>query len=107
MTAADGPPHPTGQVWTTAEDGGLVLHLRGEVDSAAVARYEKDATADEQVVAVDAGEVTFLNSAGLVLVVRLTKQRREAGHRPVLRSPTPAVLQVLRLTGTDSLFELP
>jgi anti-anti-sigma factor len=107
------PPHPPGAVWLERGDGGLVLHLQGEVDSATVARWDRErpsAAADGvpqgAVVAVDASAAAFLNSAGVALLVRETESHRGAGGRPELRSPSRTVLQVLRLTGVADLFDV-
>jgi ABC-type transporter Mla MlaB component len=59
------------------------------------------------VVAVDASAAAFLNSTGVVLLVRETDAHRRAGGRPELRNPSRAVLRVLRLTGVAAdLFDV-
>ena len=90
-----------------------VLHLRGEVDAATVARWERDrpspgtdGTAHGVVVAVDASAAPFLNSAGVALLVRETDAHRRAGGRPELRNPSRTVLQALRLTVMADLFDV-
>jgi anti-anti-sigma regulatory factor len=42
----------------------------------------------------------------VALLVRETDAHRRAGGRPLLRNPSRAVLQVLRLTGVADLFEV-
>jgi anti-anti-sigma factor len=88
-----------------------VLRLSGEIDTSTVARYQASLGAAEssdveQVIAVDARQVTFLNSTGLGLLIRSTLACRESGHSPVLLGPRRAVLQVLKLTGTTALFRI-
>jgi len=102
------PPHPPGSVWVEHGDSGAVLHLRGEIDSATVARFDevRGPGPGSGVVAVDATAAAFLNSSGVALLVRETEPHRAAGGRPVLRNPTRAVLQVLRLTGVSALFDV-
>ncbi len=105
------PAHPSGAIWVEQSDGGPVLHLRGEIDTATVSRYQArpgaaDSSNGEHVVAVDARQVTFLNSTGLGLLIRSTDAHREAGHSPALFGPTRAVLRVLELTGTTALFHI-
>ena len=105
------PPHPPGAVWLERGDGGVVLHLRGEVDTATVARWDAerpgaDGAPSGSVVAVDASAAAFLNSAGVGLLVRETDAHRRAGGRPELRNPSRGVLQVLRLTGVADLFDV-
>ncbi|WP_167761024.1 STAS domain-containing protein [Geodermatophilus sp. DF01_2] len=113
MTPSAVPPHPPGAVWLEPGHDGSVLHLRGEIDAATVARWDDErATApaggapQDAVVAVDASAAAFLNSAGVALLVRETEAHRLAGGRPVLRNPSRAVRQVLRLTGVGDLFDV-
>jgi anti-anti-sigma factor len=106
------PPHPPGAVWLEPGNGGAVLHLRGEVDAATAARWERDRPSPgtdgtaHGVVAVDASAAAFLNSAGVALLVRETDAHRRAGGRPELRNPSRTVLQVLQLTGMADLFDV-
>ncbi|SNR95064.1 anti-anti-sigma factor [Geodermatophilus pulveris] len=111
MIPSSVPPHPPGAVRLEPGTGGLVLHLAGEVDSATVARWDRDRPGVDgrpqgAVVAVDASAAAFLNSAGVALLVRETESHRRAGGRPELRNPSRAVLQVLRLTGVAGLFDV-
>ena len=113
MTLSAVPPHPPGAVWLEPGDGGGVLHLRGDIDAATVARWDQDRPSpgadgapQGAVVAVDASAAAFLNSSGVALLVRETDAHRRAGGRPLLRNPSRAVLQVLRLTGVADLFEV-
>jgi anti-anti-sigma factor len=107
------PPHPPGTLWLEPGDGGHVLHLRGDVDAATVARWNEDrssAGADgaprDMIVAVDASAAAFLNSTGVALLVQETDAHRRADGRPELRNPSRAVLQILRLTGVADLFDV-
>ena len=113
MPPSYGPPHPPGAVWLESGDGGQVLHLRGEVDAATVARWNEDRSSpgadgasQRAVVAVEASAAAFLNSTGVALLVRETDAHRRAGGRPELRNPSRSVLQVLRLTGVANLFDV-
>ena len=108
MTPSAMPPHPPGAVRLEPADGGLVLHLLGEVDAGTVASWDRDRAAGPQdaVVAVDASAATFLSSSGVAMLLRETEAHRAAGGRPELRSPSRAVLQVLRLTGMVELFDV-
>ncbi len=112
VTPSAAPPRPPGAVWLEPGNGGAVLHLRGEVDAATVARWERDrpppgtdGTAHGVVVAVDAS-AACPNSAGVALLVRGTDAHRRAGGRPELRNPSRTVLQVLWLTGMADLSDV-
>jgi anti-anti-sigma factor len=109
MTTSPPPPHAPGSIRFAAEDGGIVLHLTGEIDSATVADYRRTAPRDAEppaLLLIDASAVTFMNSVGAGFLLEQTTAARQAGVRPLLRRPSRAALQVLRLTGLDLLFEL-
>jgi len=102
-------PFPAGSITVESRDGGMVLRLEGEVDTATVAAFDAEhpgGNAFAGVWVVDASAVTFLNSVGVRLLVRATEPARAAGIRPVLWHPSRVVEQVLRLTGVDELFDV-
>ncbi len=86
-----------------------VLRPTGEVDIAAVAVLRPgwlalcDLTQPELVV-VDLSDVTFLDGAGVGLLVALHNRQRGHGGRVHLRSVSRRVAKVLRLTGVSALF---
>ena len=93
-------------MWFSDEDGVPVLHLSGEIDAATVAHFEREHDGTGPVVRiVDAGQATFLNSTGVGFLIRRTAAARKEGTPPLLRRPSRAVLQVLRLVGADGLFD--
>ncbi len=105
MTAV--PPHPQGRIWERDEDGGRVLHLDGEIDTATVDAFERGRDpASPPVTVVAAENATFVNTAAVRLLVRVTSAHRAAGRRPVLLHPPRRVRQVLALTGVEELFEV-
>lgn len=100
-----------GSIWTVHEDGGAVLHLRGEVDDIAVSEYEAAARTSGGsgahrgvVVAVEASAVTFMNAAALRFVLRETAPLVSTGRRPVLRRPSRPVRLVLELADLSDVF---
>ena len=105
------PPSAQGSIRVGIEDGGLVLHLTGEVDTATVAEFEAtevaggDSSQARLLLVIDASAVTFMNSVGVGFLLRQTEATRNAGLRPLLRRPSRAALHVLQLTGIDKLFD--
>jgi anti-anti-sigma factor len=90
--------------------GGVpVLRPSGEVDIAAVTRLRPawlalaDATSPELVV-VDLAEVTFMDVAGLGLLVGLRNRQQQHGGRVHLRHVPHRVTTLLELTGLAHLF---
>lgn len=95
----------SGDVRTTR--GGTRWEMRGEIDAAVQARHEDELlrlaqSADERI-HIDLGGVTFMDSGGL----RLLYHAATAGAgTPVLVNVPHRVLDLLELSGVDSLFEL-
>ena len=58
------------------------------------------------VVALDLREVSFLDSSGLRLMLRLHKDLGEAGRRLVLVQGPRRVARVFELTGAEDQFEI-
>ena len=107
---ANSPLRPLGEIRLRVEDGRCVLHLRGDIDTAVVAAFEADAGRGAQlpgrIDVIDAAEVTFLNSVGVRLLLQLTGPARAAGVRPVVRRPSRATLQLLRVNRLRELFDV-
>jgi anti-anti-sigma factor len=98
-----------GSITIEHEAGGRrVLCLSGDVDSAAVAEYERRQGGLPVVVdEIDAGGVSFLASAGLAVMVRCAGAAAATGRRPVLRAAAGPVDRVLRAAGLGSYFARP
>ncbi len=84
-------------------DGVPVLRLRGEVDIAAVTRLRPTwlelADAGPPVIVVDLRDVTFMDVAGVSLLVALRNRQVAHGGRVHLRRVPTQVTRVLQLTG--------
>jgi anti-anti-sigma factor len=108
--SASSPLRPPGGIRLRTEGGRCVLELCGEVDTAVATAFQADAGVLLQhpplIDVVDTADVTFLNSVGMRLLLRLTEPARAAGRRPQLRRPSRATLQLLRLTHLDELFDI-
>jgi anti-anti-sigma factor len=93
-----------GSITVETEGDRRILRLRGDVDSAVVARFtESQGRQPPAVDAIDAGAVTFLSSTGLALLVRCSEAAVAAGReRPVLRSASRVAKRVLELAGLDA-----
>jgi anti-anti-sigma regulatory factor len=85
-----------------------VLCLRGDVDTAVATRFTSSQERQRVVVdAIDAGEVTFVSSSALALMLICVEASLAAGRRPVLRSASHQVDRALQLSGVDSVFPRP
>lgn len=89
--------------------GDDVVRVSGELDIRTCERLER--LAGELVdnghrVVLDLSELTFCDSTGLAVLVRLHKRAEAAGGTLVLRSPVPRVHNLLTLTGLTRLFRV-
>jgi ABC-type transporter Mla MlaB component len=99
----------------------LTLCLSGEIDGAVVASFTHrlsdggrpaaEPTGEPAglpaVAAIDAGAVTFIDSAGLVFLVRCLQASQTAGRPLVLRASSPSLDRVLARTALTELFSRP
>src|SRR3954449_9870128 len=99
----DGAPLP-GAITVETEDGRRVLSLTGDIDSAVVARFRDTyGPAWPAVDSIDAGNVSFISSTGLAVMLRCSDAAVAAGReRPVLRAASHVTKRVLQLAGLDT-----
>ena len=95
---------PSGTISLEPDGHGVVLWLRGDVDAPVVEQFEAAHPETVPVVAVDVGDMTYIDSSGLGFLVRWARATSGAGDPPVLRRPTRRFDQVLDLTGLTPLF---
>jgi anti-anti-sigma factor len=87
--------------------GSVVIRLQGELDMATAPQFARllNAALDigASTLVLDLAGLSFLDSSGIHV---LLSAHHRAGHECsfVVRSPTGAVLKVLRLTGLDQLM---
>ncbi|WP_156755343.1 STAS domain-containing protein [Actinokineospora pegani] len=88
----------------------VVVRAGGRVDVQTVGAVRtalRDAEQDRaDVLVLDLSEVSFLDSAGLSLLVEQHKRCAEHGVALRLVADSPAVLRPIELTGLDSLLEI-
>jgi anti-anti-sigma factor len=89
----------------------LSLALIGELDVSCARRFGdllRDATAEglEELV-IDLRSVTFIDSTGIVLLIKADALAREEGfHLQIVKSPTEIVRAVFEVSGIDTLLPL-
>lgn len=92
------------------EEGRVTVALSGEIDLASLEPLEHElAPTIEQpppVLVLDLRAVTFLDSSGLRLILRLDRGQREAGSRLAVVRGGRRVARVLELTGAEDHLEL-
>jgi anti-sigma B factor antagonist len=90
----------------SAEDG--ELRLVGELDAYTGPSLQEALAAlgPESDVTLDLGEVTFIDSSALRILVGETATRADAGGAVRLRGPSVAVLRLLEVSGLADHFEI-
>ena len=91
-------------------DYGLDVALEGEIDLSTVgeleARLSESVNGDAPVLSLDLRGVSFLDSSGLRLVLRLNKDLQEAGRRLVLVQGPRRVAKVFELSGVEGELDI-
>lgn len=92
------------------DDRTRIAKLEGRIDSTNCTEFETQleagVDADATLVILDFGEVNFISSAGLRVVLKMAKQLRSRGAKLGLCSlPTP-IQQVLEVSGFDRILPL-
>jgi anti-anti-sigma factor len=85
-----------------------VVRLQGELDCASAQDLEAALSGQLQAhraVVLDLTELSFLDCAGLGVVLAIDHRARRAGRRILLANPAPAVARLLTLTHCDVILE--
>jgi anti-sigma B factor antagonist len=84
-----------------------VVQPRGEVDVATTGvlrRALEEQLARGRHVVVDLSQVTFLDAAGITVLLAAETEARRAGCRLTVENPAGIVARVLRITGADAVL---
>jgi anti-sigma B factor antagonist len=97
-------------VEVTRVGGGAVVRIEGEVEFATAPRLRATLLdlAQEGVspVVVDLAAVSFLDSAGISLLIQAKKRLANANADLVLRSPQQNIRRVLEISGVTEFFRI-
>ncbi|HVW44549.1 MAG TPA: STAS domain-containing protein [Amycolatopsis sp.] len=99
--------------WDRPDPGALVVRVSGAVDAASARRMREGIAAARDAgetaagrVVIDLSEVSFLDSAGLAMLVETASRCHQAGQAFVLVAQGSAVLRPLQLTGLDKILTI-
>ena len=95
----------------TVDEGGFVrLALKGELDLSTVSQVEEElrrAEAEEpDLLVLDLGELSFLDSTGLRLIVTADQRAREHGRRFAIMKGPETVQRVFAITKLDDRLDI-
>lgn len=97
-------------VSTSQQNGVFVLSFGGDIDvaSAVMVRDALDRViaAGHHVIVLDLGEVRFLDSTGLGVMVGRLKAVRDLGGDMHLVCSSPRIVRVMSITGLDGVFTI-
>jgi anti-anti-sigma factor len=86
-----------------------VVSVTGRIDSATARDFESElndlTSKGKNNIVLDLGEVDFISSAGLRVLVTTRKAVRSAGGNLVLADPSERVKETLEIAGLDVLFD--
>lgn len=89
----------------------VLFRIHGEIDHHGAKRVREQI--DEEIarhhpltVRIDLGNVSFMDSAGLGLMLGRYTRISEYGGKLILLDPTPAIMKILSLAGADKLFPI-
>ena len=104
-----GTDHPLLTIESTEQGETLVVSLAGEFDLASAQLVDEElARAQESypVVILDLSRVTFMDSTGLHVVLRVDERMHEAGSTLRVVAGSPQVQRLFELTGATTRLEL-
>jgi anti-sigma B factor antagonist len=103
-------PEPHFVIGVTHEDNAAVVRIEGEIEFATAPRLRAtllDLAQDGAApVVVDLAQVTFLDSAGISLLIQAKKRLASGESDLVLRDPQPHIRRVLEISGVTELFRI-
>jgi anti-anti-sigma factor len=100
---------PAGSITIEHEEAGRrVLRLRGDVDTAVATQF-RGLQGREPVVVdeVDAGDVSFISSSGIAVILLSAEASAAAGRVPVLRAASHPVRRAMQLAGIEDVLLRP
>ena len=98
---------PDGRITVREEVGGHALHLIGDVDAPVLEQLARDHPVDQlRVLAVDVGELGYIDSSGLAFLLRCAQAAHAEGRRVQMRRAASRFERVLEVSGLTPLFDL-
>ena len=94
-----------------SENGAAIAVLSGEIDhhSAKKMRSELDRfiiTMQPELMAMDFGSITFMDSSGIGLIMGRSKLLKECGGRLEIHNPQPYIRRVIKLSGLEMIVKI-
>ena len=93
---------------TETDSGKVIVYLQGRIDSTNAPEMEKELEAvmaenPEYEPVLDAGELPYISSAGLRVLLQITKKQ---GHALTVRNVSPEVYEIMEMTGFVDILDV-
>jgi anti-anti-sigma factor len=90
----------------TLPEGGVVVHVDGELDLATVTSLEEalaEAEPEDRLV-IDLAECTFIDSSAVRVLVAAARDAGDSGRTVALVAHDPGILRVLEIAAVDTML---
>jgi anti-sigma B factor antagonist len=108
LASRDVEPMGSLRIRRTRDEHGVVLELSGELDLASAPALERELSEIEDEnpgrIVIDLGNVSFLDSTGLALMLRAQQTSPANGHQLCLRPGSSQVQRLFEITGALDRF---
>jgi anti-sigma B factor antagonist len=102
-------PEPDFEITTRTLDGTLTVAPSGELDLASAGRLFallREAQGRGEAVDLDLGQLTFMDSTGLALLIEASCDAQADGWALRIHNPSPPVARVIEMTRTQTVLGL-
>jgi anti-sigma B factor antagonist len=108
LASHDGEPMGSLRIRRARDEHGVVLELSGEIDLSSAPELERELSAIEDQkpgrILIDLGNVSFMDSTGLALMLRAQQTAQANGHLLCLRPGSSQVQRLFEITGALDRF---
>lgn len=97
-------------ITTDEKDGTSIVRLEGRLDAATSAEVERELSSlvesKKEKILLDFDKVEYLSSAGMRLLLSMSKKIKSAGGQLVLFSIHDDVMEIIRMAGFESILSI-
>lgn len=94
---------------TTNSDNALIVKLQGNLDTLAAEEIMdqiKDILDSDTPITIDCTDLEYISSSGLRVLLMIRKAQKAKGNNVTMLSVNTSIMEVLRITHFDKMFEI-
>lgn len=94
---------------TTNSDNALIVKLQGNLDTLAaeeIMDQVKDILDSDTPITIDCTDLEYISSSGLRVLLMIRKAQKAKGNNVTMLSVNTSIMEVLRITHFDKMFEI-